>query len=1314
MSASDAQTEFDFDEFDTTVSDDDVDIVINAIDSCIRSLRDQYTDDDDLDKTFSRGRGEYVPRSDYTRDQLDPEPLTQDRVIEPLLDVLGYSDYGAEAGDFSSTRGEQADYAVSLRDIDSVDSSRLLIEAEPLKKQLENRGHGVDQVKSWLSQREFESDFGFATDGLRWIFIRYDADSYTHTTVADVDLQPVFLTLFENQTGASMAPTDAVSEEERELIAELIRTFNFDNFRSIIDDAQEVLKEKQEEITDEFYDDYIRYVFGVDDSDVDGERRARSLVGDGVIAPGEATGDDTRLFSVELMNRLVFIKFLEDKRIVRPDLLRTIVDTYEDGVYTQSMYETFLDPLFYDVMNVKPDREDGERTDVIDLYSDIPYLNGGLFRPELSTDSDVDERQFDVRDSVLKSIINLLERYQFSADGGPTDIDPSVLGSVFEKTINYLTTDPGDQNKELGAYYTPSEITRFSAEETVQPALHERFQEYLIEERGWREVEARQSDTVYELINDLAPKDSLIRGLLEDVVDEFYVVDPACGSGHYLTSVLEEIVSIRTALYAQIDSHPRRFRLKKATVQNNIYGVDIVGPAVEIGKLRCWLSIVAELSNDDIENLNPTELALPNIAFNLRTGNSLIGFTSFPESTDDGGYTLEAFNEDSVRSRYQDVIEQINKYERAGEQGLSERADEHYQKANELLEEYRPELDSLIYDEFLSLDVSVDSDTLRNDYGEKISAEVFEAIEGDLATEITKEDIDAFDTFHWILEFAEVYAHGGFDVVVGNPPWEVLTSNREEYFSKFDALFRTRSLDEKDRIESDLLDNPETAKGWIEHQRRMDILSTYFKQSKSYSLQSPDVGGQAKGDLSMLFLERVFSLTDEDGYVSKLLPGKLFTGTANKDLRNHLLSNTEIGYIVGFENKGMFEEIDDRYKFGAVTYKNSGSTQQLRVKFLNRDPRILQDVEEHTFNVPVEVLRDYSPQTAIFPQITNEKEVPLLRKIVQNPPINKPLEDNWYIDLYKEELNRTRDSDRFVENEVEGDYPVYGGGNIWQYAYDNTFWDDIAPPTFWSVEEDVNPDKSAKRRVREKNAKRLKTAIFNAFDGSGSQIGFVRDLLEKHRGTEFSESDVLLDCTTHRIGIREISNNTNERSSVAAVLPRGVVCHHKCPTIRPYEINPTEDDLKKEPAHGVYERIFTDKELFAALGILNSVPFDYIVRTKLDTSLSMNMFEECQAPRLTKGDDWFEDVWKRSAKLNCYGDEFDDIASRLGILPVESDSQREILQAEIDAAMFHAYEFDRTETKFMLEDFHKVRSPRVMTDEYFDLVLEKFDELAAG
>jgi len=682
MSSEGTQSEFDLSEFETDVSRAEEDRIIEAIAESVNRLRDQI-DDDILDEMFRVEPGRYTMRADFTRDRLDPEPTTKNRVIELLLDSLGYKDYGYEAGDFSAERGEQADYAVSLRDISGVDSSRLLIEAEPVNKALRGQGHGLDQVKSWLKTRSFESDYGFATDGIRWIFVRYDPDSYSHNIIEEVNLQPVFRALFENATTTGDPPTEVLSEDQRELVKDLLRAFEYDNFVSIIDDARRVIKQKEEEITDDFYDDYIETVFGVTDDD-DGDRSARSLVGEGIVAPDAADGDDVRLFAVDLMNRLIFIKFLEDKHIVRPGLLNTISETYDDGIYPQSLYKSFLDPLFYDVLNEKP--EPDQHVEDIDLYSGIPYLNGGLFRPELNGSSEVSERDFDVRDTVLESIIDLLEGYDFSTDGGPTDIDPSVLGNVFEKTINYLTTDPGDQNADLGAYYTPKEITRFSAEETLRPALLERFKRVLRDERDWPEAEVNQYDTLYELSDGLPGSGNLITRLLAEL-DEFYVVDPAMGSGHFLTSVIEEIVSVRQALYARQDNYPSRHRLKKTTVQNNIYGIDIMEPAVEIGKLRLWLSIISELREDDVDDLDAEEIALPNITFNVRRGNSLIGYVGFPEQTEDGLATFERWSEDSVRSRYEDVIEQVELYEEYS--AFPERADQHRQRANELLEEYR-------------------------------------------------------------------------------------------------------------------------------------------------------------------------------------------------------------------------------------------------------------------------------------------------------------------------------------------------------------------------------------------------------------------------------------------------------------------------------------------------------------------------------------------------------------------------------------------------------------------------------------------------
>lgn len=224
---------------------------------------------------------------------------------------------------------------------------------------------------------------------------------------------------------------------------------------------------------------------------------------------------------------------------------------------------------------------------------------------------------------------------------------------------------------------------------------------------------------------------------------------------------------------------------------------------------------------------------------------------------------------------------------------------------------------------------------------------------------------------------------------------------------------------------------------------------------------------------------------------------------------------------------------------------------------------------------------------------------------------------------------------------------------------------------------------------------------------------FVDDLLNKHRGEPLAEDDVKLDCTDYRIVYRFITNATNERTFIATVIPPGIINLHSIYTIRPFEINPSEDDLAESPLWPAYEPAFTDKELMVATGLLNSFPFDFIMRTKVNKEIYQYTFKETQVPRLTAGDEWFEYIWTRAARLNCYGDEFAELRERLGgVDPVTDVDERQELQAEIDAAAFHAYGLNAAETEFVLEDFYKVNSPRLMTDEYFESVFEKFEELA--
>jgi hypothetical protein len=415
--------------------------------------------------------------------------------------------------------------------------------------------------------------------------------------------------------------------------------------------------------------------------------------------------------------------------------------------------------------------------------------------------------------------------------------------------------------------------------------------------------------------------------------------------------------------------------------------------------------------------------------------------------------------------------------------------------------------------------------------------------------------------------------------------------------------------------------------------------------------------------------------------------------------------------IVGFENKGIFPAIDSRYKFEIVVFKNSGVTESLRGIFGLNDLDILRRIrndngEDPLLDIPKQVLADYSPIAGIFPIVRSQEQVNSLKTIVEHKQISEPVDGSWYATPYAE-LHRTSDTDRFFEDEEDGDYPVLGGSNIHQFTYDNSVWD-LNDVEFWSVEGDSN--RSAKQRIREKQARRLKSELYDFVERSEevtreldvqagrSKKGTVNELLEAARDKPLSEDDVKLDCEEYRIVFRDVAQPTDERTLIAAVIPPNTVCHNKLHTVRPYEINPEIDDLRDDQIHGVYDGIFTNKELFTALGLMNSIPFDYLMRTKVDKSVVMYKFKQ---------------IWEPAAKLNCYGEEFREMRHRLDdideISPTDKEARSEA-QASLDAAAFHAYGFEHEEVEFVLEDFHRVRDPKIMTEQYLENVLTKFDQ----
>jgi hypothetical protein len=537
-----------------------------------------------------------------------PESWTEDTLVEPLLSAAGLektpgrpSDYRAVGGD---TRRETPDFrlAESFPAVGEVKRPGNLAAAE------------TDLLDDYLTSKAWP-DYGVATDGVEWVVYRaeHGGDFLRFHEAARVDLRPAAWALAHERGHLPERPAAA----DLEPITQFVTAFDPERLEQLLTrEAPRALRDDRQQAVDDFYDRYVALLFGEGDA-IDTSLRAA------VPTPADATDRERDLFVVSLVNRLLFVRILETRGVVKSGLLADCLDHYErhgDGM-PSGFHRVYLRRLF-DLLNTpRQQRPD----DVPERFAEVPYLGAELFRRP--------EGPFEtcwVPDEPLRRVVRELIVGLDPDDG----FDPAMLGSVFEKTINHVGGET-DRQAAVGAYYTPADVTRHVAERTIDAKVEdlaaETFAAHPADGTTPETVRERVADTelstllrrVEEGPGAFGESRAALSALLDAIAD-LTVLDPACGSGHFLTTAMEELHRVQLSLLRGLaDGDPpepaRRYEAKRRLALDVIYGVDVDAVAVEIARLRVWLKMIEG-------GYQPSYGRLPNVDVNVVCGNSLVGF----------------------------------------------------------------------------------------------------------------------------------------------------------------------------------------------------------------------------------------------------------------------------------------------------------------------------------------------------------------------------------------------------------------------------------------------------------------------------------------------------------------------------------------------------------------------------------------------------------------------------------------------------------------------------------------------------------------
>ena len=976
----------------------------------------------------------------------------------------------------------------------------------------------------------------------------------------------------------------------------------------------------------------------------------------------------------------------------------------------------------------------------------IMGYNGGLFDDE----QELFLGQHQLRNDFLSRALYLLafvEPYDNESDGEYAipyeDLEVRHLGELYENILEYTvqladadrirhrtkkgieillasqtTKKAGDtiirkgdvyfgesalERKQTGSYYTPESLVRFLNEKTIIQPLRETFeQKYRQRLNDLLEQMEKGYDTGTKR-GAAQSAAALVERFAEEEVLHFKVCDPAMGSGHFLVDAANQMAGLVVALLEEVPhvegmtvsvtSRPNDWR--RRITRHCIYGLDLNPLAVNLAKLSLWLNCFA------------IEHKLTFLDHHLRCGNSLIGIRSLNQlasipdrkkgskKKDDPQRLLFDYDDlSTVLAEAAQGVASITQIDEDDTDAQKALLDEVQETASTL----RPLAD--LYSAYL-MDPAISADDYKD---------LFECIAKDkpitnslnpTLNEVLK-SVGAYRDrhrfYHWPLEFPDVFGPdtvGGFSATFGNPPWDIVKPNSQEFFSAYDPNFRSYKKQEATRIAKKLMtDNPVIAEKWQEYCDGVIEQSTYFKEPLNYS-------ALGKGDINTfkIFLEQFFTIVRKGGRMGILVPSGIYTDPGCQPLRELFFRKSRIDFLFGFENRWptVFSAVDGRFKFVTFGTQKGRETDSFKCAFMEHDPERLPAIDAHALFLKTTDIKRFSGNALSIPEFNDSRSLKIGLKILSD---NLLLGDTDGVRV-EDEVHKTNDSSLFCNSSKDA-WPVYQGGQIW--FYDHKF----SEIELWIPNSDA--EKYAKNQI-------ISASRYRGHLLCKPEDGFVPN-------RTWSDE--------YRLVFREVAASTNERTLIFGMIPPR--------SLHTYSLRSFENFylIGNNPKSIKYRKVLSPDDLLIYLATLNSFVADFYIRAKCTNHLStiymympiaQTVFRPpfsraliARALRLTCILEEFKDVWHLSffdelrnptfwypdsTPIDGYGPAHEqEIRHRLrnegknltpewgphcGVhdrLPDRRDTgDRAQLRAEIDAYVAHLYGLSRDDFAYILDTF---------------------------